>query len=186
MRQKIAFWRPNRKGTGAAAILEFDVGRDGSPGIFFSMMPQRGERNFNSDAKIVSMLGLTDIGEILATISGRQDGCGQRNEDGKFKGLYHQSRNEGDYSVISFTRGDQGGYFLGLSTRRGSDDFRYHVRLSEGEAEQLAGYFNAILPHFFEEEEYQGGNSNESQRETVGAGASSKGDNFNAGDDSPF
>lgn len=130
---KLAFWKPRKNNDGHAAIFELN-----DRGLWLTMMPQDGEKSFDSSRKANSKLGLSDVAEMLAVITNRKEGAGYQ-KDGKWSGMYHQSRKEGDSSIIGFQNG-QYGYQLSLSVKRGGNTQRCSVGLTDGELELMRVY----------------------------------------------
>ncbi len=83
--------------------------------VFLEMARQKGPASqgeratFDWENKVTIKLALADLGEFIAVLEKRQKGCGP-NQDGRFKGLFHQSRSR---SVsINFEASERGGWHL--------------------------------------------------------------------------
>lgn len=128
----IDFWKPNKKGTGWAALMNYS---EDNSAVYLKMMPQKGTemRSFDKDNSLVVKMNLNDIGEFLAVIRGSQTSAGGLNDDGKPRGLVHQSQN-GDTTSIRFYQADQRpGNILSIS--RG--DKNSFIGFTLGESETL-------------------------------------------------
>lgn len=109
---ELAFFRAN-KGNGNAAVLNSrEATADNEAVIFLNMFPEKPEgEKFDSYAGIKAKLGQPDVGEMLAVLTGRKDGCGQLKE-GKWSGLYHQAENY--FTTIRLVREEGGSVTLGV------------------------------------------------------------------------
>lgn len=140
--QSLRFYHPSRSGQGSAMQLEprFSNRKDERYNCFFlelagqqtTSRQESGRRvhaTFNWQEKLAVKLDFADICELLVVLEGRADKVG-----GTRGGLFHQSADAN--TVISFQRGEHGGYLLGLSRKAGSDGSvsRLNITLSEAEA----------------------------------------------------
>lgn len=147
---KVAFWHPNKTGKGSAAIFEAR-GEDGT--LFLQLMPQSGERKFDSNQKITAKLGSLDIAEFLLVFEGAKAGVGQPNGD-KFKGLYHSNQNGS--TSIHFERSDSG-FRIGVGAKRGNDAaVNLSIQLNQTEAMLLRQYLTHVLTLQFIAPEFNG------------------------------
>lgn len=157
--ERVAFYHPNASGTGTAVRIDPKMnGGTASPrnGFFLELAQQKSAATRNADGfvpasfdwegKITVKLGFQDICEFLAVLEGTCEHAG-----GKRDGLYHQ--NGQTSTVIRFKRGEEGGYALGLSRKRASEEEpkRISTVLSDVEATGLkhvfqVGAFFMVLP----------------------------------------
>jgi len=105
--------------------------------VFFEMAEQTG-KNENGDAtfgwgtnKLTFKLGISDIGEVLAVISGLQDGVGPKDISGAHKGLFHS--NPKGNSILKFGLGKNGMYNVYLSVKRDDQQQALFHTVSNGE-----------------------------------------------------
>ena len=152
-RDGIAFFHPNKEGTGAAARLEPKINRAGDDRgncFFLEMAEQKtaASRNgggfvpasFDWENKITVKLDFQDICHLLAVLEDRTEHAG-----GKRDGLYHQ--NGQSSAMIRLRKHESGGYLLGLSRKRGDEEEARRVGtvLSEVEAVGLRQVFSVGL-----------------------------------------
>ena len=144
-------FKPNNKGDGAMASVRYSP-EEGS--FFLQMLTQNPEANdqnnlprFLKDSTITAKLEAVDIGEFLAVLRGRKEGCGTKGDKG-FKGLYHQSQS--GTSIINLEFSEQWGYSLSLSVDRGGSKSRLRVSLTLSEVEVLRVFFERYLGASFD------------------------------------
>lgn len=141
----IAFFKPYQKGKGAGLIFEFG---EKAKTLFISTMPEKdGGGGFDSKAKINFKVGQSDIGDIMAVLSGRKDGCGNL-KDGKWSGLYHQMNNGGTSTVLSLSVKETGGYSIGLSKKTETNQSRHGISLTVGEATLILEFLRSQMGLF--------------------------------------
>jgi hypothetical protein len=148
MRYQVAFWKPYQ-GKGAAVITSYDEDRQ----LFFmKLIPEEGEKNFNNEMAINFKIGDSDLGEIIAVLSGRKNGVGQL-KDNEYKGLYHQVKEVGSNTVLNLVRKEEGadGYSLRLSKKKGEKSLARGISLTSGEASLLLEFFRANMRSYFED-----------------------------------
>lgn len=151
-RPGVRIWKPSKSGTGSAALFEFN---DDNKSIFLTMIPQKengSEGKFDNERKISAKLGLNDIGEILCVLTRRTEGLGQKNEKGFFSGLYHQSPSGSSQIGLSWVEATDKyppGFMLSLSVKRETNEARYTVKLTLGEAMQLEKFFSRFIVELF-------------------------------------
>lgn len=141
-RLEYTMFRPNKDGKGAGAVLNFNPETGDA---YLSMMPQNGEKSFDSQAKLNAKLGQNDIGEILAVLTGRTNGLGTE-KDGKWSGLLHTSgQNKERITVIGLSP-YQGRLYLSVSVKvnKTADATRLSVGLSHGDEQNLRLFFEEI------------------------------------------
>lgn len=144
-KRQVAFWKPY-KGTGAAMTIECSW-KESGPLCFLSVMPESGERKFDSKKKITTKLGLSDLGEILTVLRNIKQGVGPQDGD-RYKGLYHQSTNAN--TVINFTTKDKGdGYYLNVSTKKDNNQNKLGLSLTLGEGEVLRIFIEEVIKDLF-------------------------------------
>jgi hypothetical protein len=86
-------YKPRREGGGCASQWELSSGKGA---VFLEMAAQVGKMEGDENArfdwsnKLTMKLGITDLGEIIACLEGRQMGIGPFKE-GKHRGLFHKS-----------------------------------------------------------------------------------------------
>jgi len=133
--QAYRIYKARKTADGVASQFDFNIK---TKLLFLEMASQsqdkddQGNALFNWKDKISFKLGISDIGEILCVLVGKQSGVGSM-RDAKYKGLYHQS--SGGDSVLYFEKGNNGGYYMKLSVRRDGKDRRQLEQLltnSEG------------------------------------------------------
>jgi hypothetical protein len=145
---QLELWKPNKNFTGAAAIFSYNPVKGD---MFLSIMPQSpdgSDKKFNPEAAIKCKLGKVDLGEILAVLTGKQEGCGRKNDNGYFSGLYHETDDRN--TIITFNRMDKSpGYFLGLSTSntKTKEGSKFGLAMTVGESEQLRLFIENSLSH---------------------------------------
>lgn len=133
------FWKPNRDGNGHAALFNYG----GEDCAYLSMMPQKGERNFDSEKKINVKLNVTDFGELLSVLTGMQDSAGGV-KDEKPAGLFH--KNQSGHSVIKLYRSDKRpGYVLAVSKKYNDVMSNAFIGLTLGEAESLRVFLEMTM-----------------------------------------
>lgn len=136
-RPSLNFWKNRKDGKGSMLGVEYSA--DASA-IFLTGMPQREgqENSFDSDKKVTAKLGLPDIGELLAVLTGKTEGTGKKNDKGFWTGLFHE--NSSGNSVISLSWSSNEaypGYNFSLSTDREGNKQRLAIGLTVGEGVQL-------------------------------------------------
>lgn len=108
-------FKPRKSGDGAACQWEF---KKEKKCMFLEFAHQnKGENtSFDWNNKAIMKLGLIDIGDILATLSGLQDGMGPLDGEGRSKGIYHQ--NPKGNTILQLARNKKTtGYFIRLSQK---------------------------------------------------------------------
>lgn len=121
--QSLAFFKAY-KGQGTALTISV-----GKKCFFFSILPEEGERKFNSKKKITVAMGQNDIGEILSVIKGYKEGVGSI-KDGKFTGLYHEVKGKSVTSIHFFKMDNADKFLFGLSKKIGSDNTKLSINLT--------------------------------------------------------
>lgn len=114
--QKYKIFKPNRSLRGAASQWELNAEK-GIMFVEFANQKQTDDSSvsFDWEKKIVMKLGISDIGDILATLVGMQDGIGPKDGEGRRKGIYHQT--------------DKGNTILQLARKSDADVF--YIRISK-------------------------------------------------------
>ena len=151
--QRLVLYHPTSTGNGAALQLEPRLNRRESDRyncFFLELATQKttagkdGDRKvpatFDWEHKLTVKLDFPDICELLTVLEGRADKAG-----GQRNGLYHE--NGRSNTMISFQRGEKGGYCLGLSRKdKASGQIaRVQIVLSEPEATGLRSIFQIGL-----------------------------------------
>jgi hypothetical protein len=141
-KRRIGFWRPYQ-GKGNAAIVDYNEEKST---LWLTFIPE-GPEGFDSKRSIVAKLGVQDIGEILAVITGRREGLGVKNEKNYFSGLIHKMRDSQDSSII-YLNPTEKGYSLALGVKRGGAEqaTRMSVGLNTGDMENLRVFLEWVLP----------------------------------------
>lgn len=152
-RHELAFWKPNQSKKGTAALFQFQPKKgDKEASFWLNMVPESGNDNgpkFNQDGKLVAKLGMTDIGELLACLSGRNGGLG-RQKDGKWSGLYHQNASGNTVIKLDPNESNQGHYYLSVSVKKeGGNEGRLSISLTPSDQELLMVFFRTYLPQMF-------------------------------------
>lgn len=140
---QVAFWKPYQ-GKGCAIFFEYNPSKKA---IFFEMRPEtqggtEDDPKFDKDRRILSKLGITDLGEMLAVIKGRKDGAGL-NKDGKGWTMFHKNANGS--TAITFER-TENGIRVGMSAKVGENPpNRQSANITVGEATILEVFLtNAV------------------------------------------
>lgn len=121
--------------------------------LFLEMAAQTGQQDNKGNAlfdwknKIAFKLGITDIGEILCVLIGRQTGVG-RFDDDRYKGLYHE--NENGNSMLFFEKGKNGGFYMRLSIKRGEEKIQLSQTLTNGEGIVLSTLLRCVIEAKYE------------------------------------
>ena len=143
---RFALWKPNREKKGNAAIIEYSIEK----GCFFlRMLPESGQESpkFDNSKAITAKLGISDVGEIIAVLTGRREALGHKDEKtGYWSGLYHENANGS--SSINLSPGTAG-MILGLSVKKDGPPTRYSVGVTPGEQEVLRVFFEKYLGEMF-------------------------------------
>ena len=149
----LEFWKPNSSKKGAVAIFEFSPKKGEKEASFWlNMMPESGQDTgpkFNKEGKLTAKLGITDIGELLACLSGRNGGLG-RQKDGKWSGIYHSNANGNTVINLNPNAQNQGHYWLELSVKRGNDTpTKLAIGFTPSDQELLLVFMRTYLPQMF-------------------------------------
>ncbi len=114
--QQYKIFKPNKSLQGAASQWELNAEK-GMMFVEFANQKTTEDKSvsFDWEDKIVMKLGVSDIGDILATLVGLQDGIGPKDGEGRRKGIYHQT--------------DKGNTILQLAKKNGADVF--YIRISK-------------------------------------------------------
>ena len=129
-------YKPKKDGSGSASQWNISGERDC---LFLEMSSQNGKNEsgnpkFDWDNKIIFKLSESDIGEILAVLSGKQAGIGPfSTERGKHKGLFHS--NQRGNAILGFARDESKACFkIYLSAKRDGDKTACAHNITNGEA----------------------------------------------------
>lgn len=116
----------------------------------FANQNKTDENTFDWQNKTTMKLGISDIGEILATFLGMQDGIGLKDEKGRYKGLYHQT-SKGN-TILQLAKGNNGGYFIRLSGKLNEEKEAkvYQHAITFGEAAVLRSLLNCAVERIYE------------------------------------
>src|SRR5690606_21965674 len=98
-----AIYKPNGRGTGG--VIRFEWNRE-KASVFVDAASQSGEKQFDWENKITMKWALTDLGNVLATLQGRQ---------AQTK-LFHQSERANSAFELTYqTDTDRAPYLMSLS-----------------------------------------------------------------------
>lgn len=151
-RHELTFWKPTKAKTGSAAIFQFThKNGDKEASFWLNVMPESGNETgpkFNKEGQLTAKLGITDMGEILACLSGRNGGLGRPKDNG-WSGLYHQ--NATGNTVIALNPNDKapGHYWLNISVQRDGASKKLAIGLTPGDQELLLVFIRTYLPQMF-------------------------------------
>ena len=120
-------YKPNTRGSGGAIRFEFNRSKGA---LFLEAAAQSGERQFDWEHKVTMKCGLTDLGQLIATLQGRQP----------VAKLFHQT--EKANSACELTQRDdpeRAPYLMSLSRQETSDKSlrKVAIPLTHGEAAVL-------------------------------------------------
>ena len=144
-KKSFSIYRARRNNDGVASQFDFNPQ---TKLLFLEMAAQTGQQDEKGNAlfdwknKIAFKLGITDIGEILCVLIGKQIGVGKF-DDGRHKGLYHE--NEKGNAILYFERGKHGGYYIKLSIKRGEDHIQLSQMLTDGEGVVLSTLLRCVI-----------------------------------------
>lgn len=131
-------YRARNSGDGSASQWSLGSKKDC---VFLEMANQKGKNekgnvNFDWENKLPFKLGESDIGEILAVLSGLKKGVGPpTTKDGKptHKGLFHS--NDKGNAILCFAEGESQKIWVRLSVKRDGEETRAIThQMSQGEA----------------------------------------------------
>lgn len=133
-------YKAQNDGGGAASQWTLSSDKDS---VFLEMANQKkdkddkGNARFDWENKIRFKLGDSDIGEILAVLTGLQKGVGPLDKtQKKHKGLYHS--NQSGNAILYFGKDDNGTLRIYLSVKKGDEKSTAGHTISKGEACILA------------------------------------------------
>lgn len=154
---KFAIYKPTNNFKGSAAQLEISD-KESGPQLFMVFAKQvDGKDNngnfkfdWNKDSTITVKLGETDVGELLAVLSGLKESLGQG------KGLYHQIPNSTENKSLDLklatAKNNDGtvikqGYYLSVSSQKekGGAVNRISMRLTLGEGCIMLNLLNTYI-----------------------------------------
>lgn len=150
MSNEFRIYKPTKDGKGAASKFQLRELKNKRGDkeysrfvLYLTSTIQTGTKNGNAqfawnepDKCTNVMLAENDIGEFLLVLSGRKDGLGLPDKDGKFKGLYHKHpKNPKRNAVIRFDATDRG-FNLSVSTQNETNIRVFHA-LTFGEGAVL-------------------------------------------------
>lgn len=133
--KSFVLYKARNDGTGAAS--QWNLGSD-KDCVFLEMTKQKGKDDngnarFDWDNKIRFKLGESDIGEILAVLTGLQNGVGPFDtEKKKHKGLFHSNPNGN--AILYFGKDESGRFRIYLSVKRDEEKKFVTHTISKGEA----------------------------------------------------
>jgi len=132
-RREHTIYKPNSRGTGAA--IRFSLNRE-KAAIFLEAAPQTGDRQFDWENKLIMKWGITDIGNTLAVLQGRQPSAK----------LFHQTE-KGNSTFELATRDDpeRAPYMLAFSRQNAitREVGKVAIPLTHGEAAVLEAALRA-------------------------------------------
>lgn len=120
-------YKPNTRGSGGA--IRFELNRT-KAALFLEAAPQTGERQFDWEHKVTMKCGLADLGQLIATLQGRQPTAK----------LFHQTEKANSACELA-QRDDpeRAPYLMSLSRQETSDKSlrKVAIPLTHGEAAVL-------------------------------------------------
>lgn len=122
-----AIYKPNSRGSGG--VIRFESNRE-KASVFVDAASQSGEKHFDWANKITMKWGLSDLGNILATLQGRQ----------AQSKLFHQSERANSAFELSYrTDPERSPYLMSLSRQEQKDKTlrKVTIPVSHGEAAVL-------------------------------------------------
>ena len=128
--KKLSFYKPNRRGTGAAMQFDFNEKREC---VFLEAAKQQGaEQKFDWANKIIFKLGVTDIAKILAVLEGGVEKADLFHDPSKSKlAALGNVKN----TALNVQKGAGFGYYLKLSIQLASGGVdAVQLALAEDEA----------------------------------------------------
>ena len=96
----------------------------------------------NKEMAVTVQLDDPDISELILVLIGAKEGAGYL-KDGKWSGLYHN--NPKGNTVINLSSAKNGGFILGVSSRRDNQTVRVSHLISQAEAVILLEVFRAYF-----------------------------------------
>jgi hypothetical protein len=133
--KQFTLYKARGDGNGAASQFSLSSKKDC---VFLEMANQIGKdkndnAKFDWDNKIIFKLGCPDMGEILATLVGLQDGVGPFDVDKqKHRGLYHT--NQSGNAILYFWRDQYKRFQIYLSVKRDGTQTVVKHAITKGEA----------------------------------------------------
>ena len=125
--QPYAIYKPNGRGSGG--VIRFEWNREKSS-VFVDAASQSGEKQFDWEGKITMKWALADLGNVLATLQGRQPQTK----------LFHQSeRANSAFELTSQSDPERAPYLMSLSRQEQKDKSlrKVSIPVSHGEAAVL-------------------------------------------------
>jgi hypothetical protein len=173
--RELRIYKPKSGKDGAAASFQISLKKDEFktkdgrtiekkvPWLFLNLAKQGadkgGNNTFGWDAedKICVILSELDAAKFLLVLFGIEKGLGQKDANGKYKGLFHDpNKNEnakedtkGMNKVIHFNKNDNGGYSLSVSVKQGENRNEIRVPLDAAEGTLLRVYLNGFIEKYY-------------------------------------
>lgn len=127
-------FKPRNNGEGAASQWELNKDKE-CMFVEFALQNETKDHSYSFDwnNKAIMKLGLTDIGEILATLTDLQNGMGPLDGEGRSKGIYHQTP-KGNTILQLAKNKKTTGYFIRLSQKLQGQDpkvFQHAITFAE-------------------------------------------------------
>ena len=128
--KKLSFYKPNKRGTGAAMQFDFNEKREC---VFLEAARQQGmEQKFDWANKMVFKLGVTDIAKILVVLEGKADKADLFHDPSKSK---LAAPGNVKNTALNVQKGAGFGYYFKLSMQMASGSVdAVQLALSEDEA----------------------------------------------------
>ncbi len=128
-------YKPNSRGSGAAFSFSLNPAK-GS--VFLEAAPQTGDKQFAWDKKIIMKWGLSDLGQALAVIGGRQPQAK----------LFHQNeRGNSSFDLLRRDDAEKAPYLMSVSHQLTADKSvsRLAITVSHAEAAVLETIFRTAV-----------------------------------------
>lgn len=136
-RKEFSIYKPTQRGTGGVLRWGLALGKEA---VFLDAANQNGERSFDWQGKITMKWGLSDIGETLAVLEGRQNAAK----------LFHQTEKQSTTFHLEGQERSEHRNYLARVTRQtlpAKKLSRVVVPISQGEAAVLATLLRAAAVH---------------------------------------
>lgn len=133
--RELKFYKPRPNGQGAASTWSFVPEKEAVFLKVAAQVPSDGEHaRFDWEKGLTVKLGLPDLGELLAVLTGRKPGAGPKRDDGKFAGLFHRSP-RGDASLAFVRSTGEDGFYMKIGVRKDGTELKTAAHsLTEGES----------------------------------------------------
>lgn len=172
--RELRFYKPNSKKQGAAASFQISIkeeeftNKEGKtfkkkvPMLFLNLAKQGPDREDGNNSflwdkdGICVILSDLDAAKFLVVLFGQEKGLGQKDSDGKYKGLFHDPNKnvakedtKGMNKVIHFNKNDNGTYSLSVSVKQGENRNMIQVPVDLAEGTQLRVFLNGFIEKYY-------------------------------------